>query len=153
MTDFRFPVEASQVLAFARAIGDENPAYTDPSSREAVELGAIPAPPTFAMSAAHFEPDYPLRPRQGRPWPESADAGEAHWLHAEQHFEYRRPMVVGDVLDVVQRPGRTWDKASRGGGTLRFEELVTEYRDTRTGEQVVVARFVRVLPVTSGEGE
>ena len=29
MADFRFPVEASHILMFARAIGDPNPVYAD----------------------------------------------------------------------------------------------------------------------------
>ncbi|GAA1826466.1 hypothetical protein GCM10009836_00090 [Pseudonocardia ailaonensis] len=151
MTDFRFPVEASQVMVFARAIGDEAFDRTAPPG--------APVPPTFVMAAAQFEPGYPLRPQPGRPWigsgaqPSGADPDDPGWLHAEQHFEYRRPVVVGDVLDVVQRPGRRWEKPSRGGGTLRFEERVSEYRDTWSGEPVVVARFVRVLPVAAGVGE
>lgn len=50
----RFPVEASHVLMFARAIGDENPVYTNPSSPEAAAFGNVIAPPTFTIAGAQF---------------------------------------------------------------------------------------------------
>ena len=41
MTIERFPVEATHVLMFARAIGDPNPAYSDPDSAEARAAGGV----------------------------------------------------------------------------------------------------------------
>ena len=49
-------------------------------------------------------------------------------LHAEQHYEYHRPLVVGDVLHARGRKGETWEKQGRSG-TLKFTELITEYLD------------------------
>jgi hypothetical protein len=54
----RFPVEAGHVLAFTRALGAADPAGGLPQQGD-------PAPPTFAIAGAQFDPDYPLRPR---PW-------------------------------------------------------------------------------------
>ena len=67
-------------------------------------------------------------------------------LHAEQHFEYHRPLVAGEVLTAVERDGKTWEKESKRGGTLLFEEKFIDYRNVDTGELVVTARFVSVLP-------
>lgn len=64
----RFPVEASHILMFARALGDENPVYADAERAKASEVGGILAPPTFAAASAQFDPDYPLRPKPGRAW-------------------------------------------------------------------------------------
>jgi hypothetical protein len=64
-------------------------------------------------------------------------------LHAEQHFEYARPVRPGDVLTWTTRPGKTWEKQGRRGGRLVFSELVTEYRDQQ-GALVVTARSVGV---------
>ena len=64
----RFPVEASHILMFARALGDENPVYADAERAKASEVGGILAPPTFAAASAQFDPDYPLRPQPGRTW-------------------------------------------------------------------------------------
>ena len=64
-------------------------------------------------------------------------------LHAEQHFEYHRHPRPGDVLSVTVRSGDTWERQGRRGGTLRFSESITEYRD-QNGELVVTARAVGV---------
>jgi acyl dehydratase len=64
-------------------------------------------------------------------------------LHAEQHYEYHRPLRVGDVLTATSAPGRRWEKQGRRAGTLVFGETITEYRD-QNGELVVTARSVGV---------
>jgi N-terminal half of MaoC dehydratase len=148
----RFPVEASHILMFARAIGDENPVYTDPASPEAAEFGGVIAPPTFTMASSQFDPDAVLRPKVGQPWfgsakePSGATITSTGRLHAEQHFEYFRPLVAGEVLTAEERDGATWEKESKRGGSLLFEEKFIDYRNVDTGELVVIARFVSVLP-------
>ncbi|WP_405720385.1 MaoC family dehydratase N-terminal domain-containing protein [Streptomyces sp. NBC_01537] len=140
MAATRFPVEAGHIMMFARAIGDEEDTTV--------------APPTFTMASAHYDPDSPLRPLPGQEWlgsgrgPGVAVEGSGG-LHAEQHFEYHRPLRAGDTLTVSTRPGRSWDKAGRAG-LLRFSEQITEYRD-EAGELVVTARTVGVV-TTQGEG-
>jgi N-terminal half of MaoC dehydratase len=148
MTVERFPVERGHVMMFARAIGDHNPAYF-------AEEGAI-APPTFVIADMHFDPDSRLRPHPDRPWPGSGrnptsrpagngDGGgrAGMGLHAEESFEIRRPVRVGEVLTKTTRPGKTWEREGRRGGKLRFSETLHEYRDS-DGELVVIARQVGV---------
>jgi len=138
----RFPVEEGHVTAFARAIGDANPAYYGP---DAV------APATFVQASAQWDPDYVLRPTIGGEWWGSGrDAGSAPQfagsgtgLHAEQHYEYARPVRVGDVLTATAKPGRTWEKEGRRAGKLVFTETVVEFHDQH-GELVVTARGVGV---------
>jgi N-terminal half of MaoC dehydratase len=65
-------------------------------------------------------------------------------LHAEQRFEYHRPLRAGDVLRWSRRPGASYEKAGRRGGRLRFQEHVTEFRDA-AGELVVTSIAVSVL--------
>jgi hypothetical protein len=148
----RFPVEETHILMFARAIGDLNPAYVDAESPEARAAGGVIAPPTFAMAAAQFDPDNPLIWRPGVPWfgsgrePSGAKREGSGRLHAEQHFEYQRPLRAGEVLTAVDSVRPAWQKESKRGGTLTFEERVTEFRTVDTGELVVTARFVTVLP-------
>jgi hypothetical protein len=139
--DFRFPVEPGHVLLFARAVGEPD------SGAE-----TLPVPPTFVQCASQFDPDWVFRPRAGKPWLGSGrepsgdpGAGDGSLLHAEQHFEYHRPLRAGAVLTVSTTPGKTWMKASRSGGELHFAEIVTEYRD-ETGALVVTSRAVSVRP-------
>lgn len=164
----RFPVEAGHIMMFARAIGDPNPIYLDDAYAATTEVGHLIAPPTFVQASAQFDPDYPLRPRIGQPWfgsgrgpsgtapstgaPPRADTETSYppprssggtGLHAEQHFEYHRHPRPGDVLSVTVRSGDTWERQGRRGGTLRFSESITEYRDQK-GDLVVTARAVGV---------
>jgi len=161
----KFPIEASHILMFARAVNDPNPIYSDAEYASKTEVGGILAPPTFTQSSAQFDPDYFLRPKIGQPWfgsgkepsgavrrppapggssgdarPSGAAAGG---LHAEQHFEYHRPLLAGDVLTAESKPGKAWEREGRRGGKLHFSESITEYRNQR-GELVVTARGVGV---------
>ena len=80
----RFPVEAGHILMFARAIGDENPVYTDEEAARKTEAGGIIAPPTFVQASAQFDPDYFLRPKVGQPW-----FGSGKLVFSESVTEYR----------------------------------------------------------------
>jgi N-terminal half of MaoC dehydratase len=148
----RFPVEATHIMMFARSIGDENPVYADPSSAEAAEFGAVIAPPTFTMASSQFDDENILRPRPGVPWfgsgrePSGATRESTGRLHAEQHFEYFRPLLAGEALTVAERAGATWEKESKRGGKLRFEERFIDYRSAATGELVVTSKMVTVVP-------
>ncbi len=154
----RFPVEASHILMFARAVGDPNPIYSDEAYAAGTEVGGIIAPPTFAQSSAQFDPDYFLRPKIGEPWfgsgkeptgvkrekTEGESSGSAAGgLHAEQHFTYHRHLRPGDVLTGTVLPGKTWEKEGKRSGKLVFSETITEYRD-QNGELVITARGVGV---------
>ncbi|MCL9758193.1 MaoC family dehydratase N-terminal domain-containing protein [Frankia sp. AiPa1] len=144
MSSFTFPVEAGAVLLFSRAVGYPDSAYGD---------GKSGAPPTFVQSSAQFDPESHLRPKPGEPWRGSgrtpsglaAPVPTAGSLHAEQSYEYHRPVRVGDLLTATQVPGKSWEKAGRRGGALTFTETITEYRDS-AGELVVTARSVAVVP-------
>ena len=141
-----FPIEASHIRMFAYAIGDDSPIFSD--ARYAREQGfdAVPAPPTFAVADVHFDPESPLRRRSSRSASAGAPAapsGGGTGLHAEQHYEYHRPLHAGDVLTKVSFPGKTWEKEGRRAGKLIFSETISEYRDQQ-GELVLTARMVGV---------
>jgi acyl-CoA thioesterase FadM len=159
MTASRFPIESGHIMMFARAIGDFNPVYHDRAEAETTEVSGVIAPPTFVQASAHYDPDYPLRPNPDRQWfgsgrtpsgrqfndesRSSSTTGAGTGLHAEQHYEYHRPIRPGEVLVLVTRPGETWEKQGRRGGLLYFRETITEYRG-EDGELVVLARSVGV---------
>lgn len=158
MTVDRFPVESAHIAMFARAINDPNPVYYDPEYAASTEVGGIPAPPTFVQASAQFDPDYVLRPKFDQPWFGSGreatgivrdpaktggGGGQGGGLHAEQHYQYHRPLLAGEVLTATTRDGERWEKQGRRGGSLQFSETITEYRNA-AGELVVTARGVGV---------
>lgn len=150
MAVVRFPVEAGHIMMFARAIGEPNPVY---HTAEQVSDRPTPAPPTFTIVSAQFDPDFSARPRIGKPWkgsgknptgaPQDVPSGGTG-LYAEQSFDYHAPVYAGDVLTGEAKPGRNWDKPGRRGGRLSFQETVTEWRNQRD-ELVVTSRKVVVF--------
>jgi hypothetical protein len=155
----RFPVEATHIMMFARAIGDLNPAFADAESAEAKAVGGVVAPPTFTAAGFQFDPDNPLRPTPGQPWfgsgrePSGMVREGGGVLHAEQVFEYHKPIRPGIVMAATVREGKTWDKQSKRGGSLHFAEDITEYRDSESGELLVTATRVTVKTVPAVEQE
>lgn len=149
---FCFPVEAGAIMMFAKSLGDDDARWYDQESAQAQAHGGIAAPPTFVASVAHFDPDWPYRPRSGVQWHGSGrdpgqpapNAGAGTSLHAEQHYEYHQPLRPGDVLTVERAPGRSWDKQSARAGTLHFEQEITSFTNQR-GELVLTATRVRVI--------
>jgi hypothetical protein len=159
---FEFTVDASQILMFARAVGDDNPVYRDPDHPSAVAAGGTIAPPTFTETHQQFQPDFPFRPHIGRPWFGSAgDAGSpppdaqgdtsGSTLHAEQRFTYHRHVRPGDVLRATSRPGASWEKVSRSGETLKFSEIVTDFTDI-SGLPVITSTQVAVRKTSAAPG-
>lgn len=156
-----FPVEATHVMMFARAIGDYSPEFhvVAEKGQRAAEDGII-APPTFPQAVAQFDPEHSHRVKPGEAWFGSGakpsgvegDPPTSGGLHAEQHFEYVRPLRPGDVLTATFRPGESWERESRRAGKLRFSERLVDYHDQR-GALVCRARSVVVKterPVDQG---
>lgn len=160
MEQEHFPVEAGQIMLFARAIGDPNPIYSDPVYSASTEVASVIAPPTFAQASAHYASREGRRPLPGRRWHgsgkeptgsnapppaqgDSLPSGAAGRMHAEQHFEYHRPLVPGMVLRRESREGKEWERQGRRGGMLRFAETVTEYYD-QDDQLVLTTRSVSV---------
>jgi hypothetical protein len=128
-----FPIEAGHIHVFAGAIGDD------------VSPDGL-TPPTFGIAGPHFDPNYPLRPRPGRPWIASSTLAEdsltGSTLHAEQQFHHHRQVRAGDVLHAVSFARNAWQKQGRRG-LLYFAETITELRDA-SDELVIMARATTV---------
>ena len=160
MAKITFPVEATHIMMFARAIGDTNPVYHDAEAAKKTEAGGIIPPPSFAQAVAQFDPEYHLRPKPDQKWFGSGKTASgvegkpssSGGLHAEQHYEYHLPVHAGDVLTAETLPGKSWERESKRAGKLTFRERVTEYRNQK-GELVITARGVGVTterPVDQG---
>jgi len=151
-----FYVDRTGILLFASALGETNPIYWDEEAAKATNLGGVIAPPTFAIASAHWNPDYALKgirripaskPRAAAATGGAAGGGGmniARVLHGEQRFEYLKPVRPGMKLTVTTKPGKTWSKEGKKGGTMNFSESVSEYRD-EDGELVVRATSVGIV--------
>lgn len=157
---FLFPVEAGQVLHFARAIGDPDPVFCDPDYAAIAMQGGVVPPPTFLIAAHHFDPECPLRPAPGEaapgtgvipldgPIPQSA---RPRGLHAEETFIFHRHPRIGEMLTVDVRAGDTREKPGREN-TLRFIDTVWEYRDAG-GIVIATATWISVFLEPPRDGQ
>jgi len=144
----RVVVERGPVAIFAAAVKDSSPIFRDPRAAEEAGLPAIPVPPTFPFVMEHWgrfpeiqpEPDgtEPFSPFARVIGPLLANGGMI--LHGEQEFEYKRPVLVGDVLVGEGVLADLYEKESNGR-TMTFMVVETNWRDDRTGDPVVTSRF------------
>jgi hypothetical protein len=139
---FSFPIDATSVMLFARALGDGRAEYTEATN----PAGLVP-PPTFYQASAHYEPDYPLDATRPGWQPKTTPRypGPGKTLHGEQRFTYHHPVRSGEELTVTIRTGDQWRKESSRGGALDFVEQITEFRNGR-GVLCVTAVNVGVIP-------
>ncbi len=86
-----YEVGREKIREFAAAIGDDNPAYSDPEAAAALGYPDVIAPPTFpivftmqATRPALFDPEIGI--------------DYSMVVHGEQRFVYTRPLHPGDRL-------------------------------------------------------
>ncbi len=127
-----FPVERGKIHEFANSILDDNELYHDEEAAKAAGLPSVVAPPTFSTASAFFP-----EPSAGGQRMEGLDMRFV--LHGGQELIYERPVFAGDVL--TSEPGETksYEKKGRRGGSMKFIESETIYRDAQ-GEIVVRSR-------------
>ncbi len=92
-----FQVGREHIRSFARAIGDENPVYTDPAAAQALGHPDVIAPPTF-LTVLNFR--FALEGPVADP---ALGLDYSLVVHGEQSFELHRPVRAGDVLTTVAR--------------------------------------------------
>ncbi len=85
---------AESIKAFAQALGDDNPVYSDASAALALGHETVVAPPTYpivvtmtAMENSFHDP--------------ALNMNYSRVVHSDQRFEYVRPIRVGDELVVT----------------------------------------------------
>lgn len=90
-----YEVSREKIREYAEAIGDRNPLHNDPVAARAAGARDVIAPPTFAAV-------FTTRPFRiallDREWVARSTIDPARILHAEQRFEFRRPVHPGDRL-------------------------------------------------------
>ena len=120
----RLHVERGKIAEFAKAVKEDNPAFTSGE--------APPAPPTFLMTLAHWMGSLG-ETRQG------IKLDYRRLLHGEQEFEYVRPIRAGDVLTFRSRTKDVFEKQGKRGGKMLFIIGETEYKNQH-GEVVAYTR-------------
>ncbi len=140
----RVRIDHAPVAVFARAVHDHSALYQSESAARDAGFDAIPAPPTFSFVMTHAGSFADLQPPDGRGslYAGSGEsdttmmAGPGLYLHGEQHFEYHRPLRVGDVLEGRMRTSAPVTRTSRRG-PMETTYMQTRWTDVETGAPVV----------------
>jgi acyl dehydratase len=132
-----FAVERDRVIQFADAIGEDDPVFRDPVAARETGYPEQIAPPTFVtvmqiMTTGQVVLDQDL------------GLNYSLVVHGEQEYEWRRPVLVGDVLSATPRIADIYAR-----GPNEFLVIEAEIRD-RAGETVVVARSTLLSRGTAG---
>lgn len=127
------PIERTRLQFFAKAIGEDDPIYTDPEAARRAGYPDLPAPPTF-LFAAELDSGSLVRLLEDLQLPLEK------LLHGEQSFIYHRAACVGDTITV--RP-RITDIYSKKGGALEFV-VKTAQASNQRGELVAELKTVMV---------
>ncbi|MBF6045046.1 MaoC family dehydratase [Streptomyces sp. NRRL B-1677] len=126
-----YEVGREKIREFAEAIGDTNPAYTDPEAAKALGHPDVIAPPTFVFSVTYRAAGAVVNdPQLGLDY--------SRVVHGDQKFAYVRPVRAGDRLSVVSTIESI--KSLAGNDVLSIRG---EVRDEH-GEHVVTAHTTLV---------
>lgn len=122
-----YEVGREKIREFAEAIGDANPAYTDPEAAKALGHPDVIAPPTFVFSITYQAASMVIEdPQLGLDF--------SRVVHGDQRFAYVRPVRAGDRLAVIS----TIESVKSLGGH-DILDIRGEVHDA-AGELVVTAR-------------
>lgn len=121
-----YEVGREKIREFAEAVGDANPAYTDPEAAKALGHPDVIAPPTFAFSITFRAAGEVVRdPQLGLDY--------SRVVHGDQKFSYTRPVRAGDRLQVTSTIESIKSLAGNDVVTVRGEV------HDESGEHVVTA--------------
>ena len=136
-----YEIDASEIRAFADAIGDPSPVYRDVDAALAAGHRAIPAPPTFAACR-----------RGSDDVREGLDMDGARILHGGEEITLHRPLYAGDRIHVGQRVADIFTKQGRSGGVMDFLVLEVVAKDD-DGQRVYTVKRTVVVKRQAAVGE
>ena len=110
-------VSADSIRAFALAIGEENPVYSDEEYAKTTKYGRMIAPPTFCLTLKCADiPGLWIAP-VGR-------------IHASQRFVWNRPIYADEVVSVEQVVTNTFEKTGKKGQMIFLEQTKNVYDES-----------------------
>lgn len=112
-------VEKGQIRRFAASIGEDANIHYDEDAAKAAGFSSLVGPPTFP-AALHSTRD--LYDQLG--------LDDSNIMHAEEEYEYFRPIVAGDVLTVTHAIADIYDKKTPTG-SLVFVVIETRANDVK----------------------
>ncbi|MEV7778136.1 MaoC family dehydratase N-terminal domain-containing protein [Kitasatospora sp. NPDC088351] len=135
-----YEVGREKIREFAVAVGDANPAYSDPEAARALGHPDVIAPPTFPFVITYQAAGQVVEdPQLGLDY--------TRVVHGDQKFAYTRPVRAGDRLSVAVTIDNI--KSLAGNDVLTVRGEVTD----GSGEHVVTSIMTLVARAADEAGE
>ncbi|UCM89843.1 MaoC family dehydratase N-terminal domain-containing protein [Streptomyces marincola] len=139
-----YEVGREKIREFAEAIGDANPAYTDPEAAARLGHPDVIAPPTFVFAITYKAAGQVIRdPALGLDY--------SRVVHGDQRFAYTRPVRAGDLLSVTSTIESVRSMAGNEVIDVRGEVHDEKGEHVVTAFTKLVARKQEDAPGTEGE--
>ncbi|RSS58164.1 MaoC family dehydratase N-terminal domain-containing protein [Streptomyces sp. WAC06614] len=133
-----YEVGREKIREFAEAVGDANPAYTDPDAAKELGHPDVIAPPTFVFAITFKAASMVVQDPQ-------LGLNYDRVVHGDQKFAYTRPVRAGDRLSVTSTIEAV--KSMAGNDII---DVRGEVHDA-TGEHVVTA-WTKLVSRAAEEG-
>ncbi|MBR0874828.1 MaoC family dehydratase N-terminal domain-containing protein [Bradyrhizobium tropiciagri] len=132
-------VEPGRLRFFLDTLGEANPVYRDETAARAAGFSAAPVPPTYLFCLEMMDATVPFE------FLTALDIDLGRVLHGEQRFDYRAPVVVGDVLTFKPRVTGVTDKKGGAMTLIVIETEVTNHAGVHVADlsRTVVVRNAR----------
>ena len=128
-----YEVGREKIREFAEAVNDPNPVYRDRAAAQALGYPDVIAPPTFAIVLTLPAGGQVIKdPEFGMDY--------SRVVHGEQRFVHHRPIVAGDVLQVIVSVEDIRVAAGNDIVTNRAEVVTVDGEQVCTAYSVIVAR-------------
>ena len=131
----RAEARAEEIIAFAKAIGDEQPEYLDEAAARRSGFKGLVAPPTFPLRFLFDALDPDLFFDLG--------LNLAGIVHAEQEFIYQRPIFAGEKFIVTGKVHDIYEKEGKSG-LLDFVTFEATGVEEKSQEPVFVAHMTLI---------
>ncbi len=115
-----FEIERNQIRRFARAIGETGSIYFDEKVAQSAGYPTLVAPPTFASALQDYETLL-----------ERLEINPNATMHAEEEYEYFKPIFAGDTVVVTHTVVDAYEKDAPRG-RLVFVVVETRGNDKRS---------------------
>lgn len=133
----REPLGEASIRYFALAMGDTNPLYVDDAYARAAGYASVIAPPTLIVETCQYAHRPPDKDGYiGHEW--HLDVPGCRLIRGGNDYEFVRPVLPADRIDVTWTLESIVEKPSSRGGTQLFVTSVARYRSA--GELVAVNR-------------
>ena len=118
-----FEVEKGSIRRYATAIGETNPIHQDEAAAKAAGYASLVAPVTYPCCLQKFEETLAV-----------LDVNTNAIMHAEEEYEYFKPIVAGDRIEITHTLVDAYEKQSPNG-LLVF--IVIETRGNNKSSKLV----------------